>query len=224
MVVKLFILGLPGSGKTTLAHHIIDYVERYHTNWFIRHVNDYEILFKKFEEDTSHELFHATRKYKGFIVKKKIVYDDVLKEVEQRIQLYSVGNELALIEFVRSSYDEAFEIFSHDFVHNSSYFLLLETSKVACKRRISERADHPLSPDDHYVPGTIFKSYRKKDYKRYIASGLKADYEIDERKIKIINNGGQIQDIIKDVEDFLNFILVQESKELLLLTHRKRHA
>src|SRR6266566_1512781 len=52
MSMKLFILGLPGSGKSTIARHVIDYVGRQKSDCHTVRVNDYGILYAMYKADT----------------------------------------------------------------------------------------------------------------------------------------------------------------------------
>ena len=51
MLVKLFVFGLPGSGKSTVARHIVDHVQRDYKNWSAQRISDYNILHKMFLQD-----------------------------------------------------------------------------------------------------------------------------------------------------------------------------
>ncbi len=51
MARKLFILGLPGSGKSTIACHIVDHFRRNHKEWSAIRLCDYNLLYNMFRED-----------------------------------------------------------------------------------------------------------------------------------------------------------------------------
>ena len=210
MGATLFILGLPGSGKTTISRYIVDYFKRKHINRIVRHVNDYNILLKKFEEDIPHKRFHPTRRYSGFIVKDRTAYDEALHEVENTANRFSVSDELTVVEFVRKNYAEAFKLFHRSFVVENSYFLFLDTDVATCKRRIRARASDPKSNDDHYVPSLVFRLFDVRRNKFYIKTDLKADFGIDDSRITIIQNKGELQNILLEVEEFVDFILERE--------------
>jgi tRNA uridine 5-carbamoylmethylation protein Kti12 len=44
MLVKIFLTGLPGSGKSTAYRSIYQYLEGLSRGWQVLHINDYEIL------------------------------------------------------------------------------------------------------------------------------------------------------------------------------------
>ena len=221
MVIKVFVLGLPGSGKSSVSQHIMDYISQQHTNRVAERVNDYNILLRK--RETSSERFNPTEKFKdkGFIVKDIAVYDEALKEAESKVSLFSISTEFVVIEFVRKSYEDAFNVFERSFVVENSYFLFLDTDVATCKRRIHERVTHWKSTDDHYVPHLVFSLYDVSRNRVYIKAGLKLRFGIDDSRIKIIRNKETLQDILPEVEKFVDFILAREGISQLSLTGPK---
>lgn len=222
MRTTLFVLGLPGSGKSTISRYIVNYVKRKHINRVAKHINDYDILFKEFEEDISHKRFRPTRRYSGFIVKDRTAYDEALKEVEKIANLASISDGLTVVEFVRKSYAEAFKFFNRSFVVNSTYFLFLDTDVATCKRRIRARAGDPKSNDDHYVPSLVFRLFDVRRNKFYVKTGLKADFGIDDSRITIIQNKGELQSILLEVEEYVDFILEHEGITPLSLVGQRK--
>src|SRR5581483_6875537 len=78
MVIKLFLLGRPGCEKSSAARHIVQQLQEQGRN--SRRFNDYDILWKMFEDETrvdsrTHKRFRPAsgreidgREYKGFDV------------------------------------------------------------------------------------------------------------------------------------------------------------
>ena len=58
MVFKLFILGLPGSGKSAVARYITKYIGK--IGWETVRINDYVILKEMFMADIEHKQFKPT--------------------------------------------------------------------------------------------------------------------------------------------------------------------
>ena len=222
MRTTLFVLGLPGSGKSTISRYIVNYIRRKHTNQVAKHINDYDILFKEFEEEIVHIKFRPTRKYKGFIVKNPDVYNEALIAVENIVSSDSASEEFAVVEFVRKSYAEAFKFFSRSFVVNNSYFLFLDTDVATCKRRIRARASDPKSNDDHYVPSLVFRLFDVRRNKFYVKTGLKADFGIDDSRITVIQNKGKLQDILLEIEEYVDFMLDRGGITPLLLVGQRK--
>lgn len=221
MVIKVFVLGLPGSGKSTVSKHIVNYLRQKHINRVAKHISDYDILLRK--RDISGERFYSKGEFKdkGFIVKDSSVYDEALKEAESTVSMFPITVEFAVVEFVRKSYEDAFNLFARSFVVENSYFLFLDTDVATCKRRIYERVTHWKSTDDHYVPSLVFRLYDVRRNKFYIKAGLKAKFGIGDSRVKIIRNKGELKDILLDIEEFVDFILTCEGISQLSLTGHK---
>src|SRR5206468_9524195 len=116
MGVKLFILGRPGSGKSTAARHL-NYLMRCQA-WSVKHFNDYDILLEMFQADTEHKKFRPTP-HNGFDATDFTVFDDALKELEKRVQAEVARVNLLTIEFARDDYRMALKQFSADFLQDS---------------------------------------------------------------------------------------------------------
>src|SRR6266516_2567586 len=209
MPVKIFLLGLPGSGKSTVARYITTFVRD--RGCFATRINDYQILHKMFRDDIDGKKFRPTA-HDGFDIIDLSVFNTSLQEVERTAcHLISSAKkkEVILIEFARNDYCEAFKLFSRDFLQDS-YFLFLDADIETCKRRISERVANPITDDDYFVSEYIFDAYYCKDNRHYMCSDLKTDYGIDDQNVKIINNADPQQDSARMIDQFVGFILKHE--------------
>lgn len=188
MVRKLFMLGDPGSGKSTIARHIVDHFASQDVP--TQHVSDYVILQDMCRKDTKSQQFQVV-KHKGFFVKDCFVYDIALQQLVEQVQeKCSKDNELIIIEFARSNYVDAFSLISDDFLKNSS-FLFLNVAIPTCWERICQRTLSPQFGDDHFVPKDVFKRYTDKDNEHYLAqvnSYLVEKRRITSSNIKIVVN------------------------------------
>ena len=210
MVVKLFVLGHPGSGKSSICQYIVTYVNQQYKNWSAEHLSDYGILYEMYQADTGHKRFHRASR-NSFIVQDHSVYNVALMELEKKVGDKAdtsniLGDKFISIEFARDSYYEALKQFSSEFI-SGAYFLFLDVDIPTCIKRVRQRAVHPNSLDDHFVSREVFKSYRKKDSKAYISTGLQRDYGITDYQIRIFENKGSFQEIAGKTEEFINFIL-----------------
>jgi len=209
MVIKLFLLGLPGSGKSTVARKI----KKKYANLSIQHVSDYDILYILFQEDKKSKggRFVSTT-YGGFDVLDFSTLDLALQRMEKQVVelIYPTKKaEFIMIEFARNNYSHAFGQFSPDFLQGA-YVLFLRADTDICKQRIRERANHPSTKEDHFVSDNIFNTYYNNVGSNELPSDFAAEHGIDEWKIKSIENNGTCHDILKEVEQFIDFILMQE--------------
>src|SRR5437764_11643264 len=122
MVKKVFVLGLPGSGKSTAARYIEKLAQR--NNWSPIRFNDYDILYQWFQADKEGRIFSATE-HCGFDVHDHSIFDEALKEVEKRVvgreKVAPEENQLIIIEFARDDYCKALGLFSPTFLRNASF-------------------------------------------------------------------------------------------------------
>lgn len=215
LAVKLFVLGRPGSGKSTASYCIAGFA--WQKGWFVIRIRDYEILWQMFQADTKRtdtkpKQFHPTQPpYKGFDVIDFSVLDTALEDVEKRVRMYlpfEQKNELIIIEFARDDYGKALKLFSSDFLQNA-YFLFIEADVETCIQRIYERATHPLTADDNFVSDYVLKNYYHKDNRQYILSQLKKEYSID-KQVELIDNMGSQQEFAEKVLRFAKLIFQQE--------------
>jgi adenylate kinase family enzyme len=210
MVVKLFLMGLPRSGKSTVAYHIAEYVKGHYRNRSVHHMSDYDILYKKFQHDTERKYFTPIENG-GFNIHNLEILDVALEEFKKKANAFmptAAQGDLLILEFARNDYSRAFNILSSSFIHDA-YFLFLDVNVEICKERNRARITHKSEgmQDDHYVSEDIFRIYYYTDDKQYIASGLKEEHNIDDHRISIMDNGGALQDIDVKVRQFVDLIL-----------------
>jgi len=203
--LKLFILGLPGSGKSTISRHITSYLKD--RNWESVRRSDHVILKEMFLADIEHKQFKPAE-YDGFNVIDFRVFDIALTKLEQDVNQHLLSAkqaEIILIEFARNDYRRAFQQFSDTFLHDA-YFLFLDVETDICKSRIQDRINNPSSEDDFYVSEDIFKSYYYGDDGQSIGQVLTEVYGIDVRRVIIINNNVSIENSLAQVYKFVDMM------------------
>jgi adenylate kinase family enzyme len=211
MSQKLFVLGLPGSGKSTVSRYIIDSVKRHYDDFRALRFCDYDILYNMFKEDDTGEQFYPTE-HNGFYVKNPRIYDEALKKLEHEIENFHFsGNEIVIIEFARNDYLHAFQIFDKSFLQDA-YFLFLDVDIEVGMKRVKERVKHPdpTSSDDHFVSDYTFEFYRQRDNAKYLSSvekQLTIKYGINPRHIEIVDNRGPKRNFWNDVNELINTIV-----------------
>ncbi len=197
-VVKLFILGLPGSGKSEIARYLINYVSSERVDkqsdqlCSASRFNDYAILDDMFRQDTKGR-FKPTAPG-GFDVLDLSVFDEALQILEQEVNSYissgvieNDGKELIVIEFSRNDYSRAFEQFNQSFLRDA-YFLYLDTELETCKQRVRNKILNPKYEDDYPVSEYIFENYYSKDNWLQTMDDLTKDLGIDRRHVSTFNN------------------------------------
>lgn len=208
MPVKLFILGLPGSGKSAIARQIIKYVfEKYQLRTY--RFNDYGILKTMSDYDTDRQFKPA--KFGGFDVLNLIVFDIALKRLEEMVNFTIdvedlVRAEMFLVEFSRNDYQKAFRQFKQAFFQDA-YFIHLDTNVEICKQRVNDRVAHPAYEDDYPVSEYIFERYYYADDGSSIADILAKEYGIDKWRVLTIDNNRSLELVSRSIEPFIYSIL-----------------
>lgn len=218
MAIKIFVLGNPGSGKSTVSRYIVGYVLRQYKNWTANHVNDYGNLRKMFEEEREGRRFRPTKKYGGFVVLDTDVYHEALEKLEKQVlELDTISNKLIVIEFARNNYRKALRQFSSDFLRDS-YFVFLDVDLETCMHRINMRIAHRETKDDYFVSSYVLNRYlhSHKDTRQYISSNLKTDYELEEERVKVIANQNTKEEFEKPIIDFIDLIFKQASGTVIV--------
>ncbi|HYU74679.1 MAG TPA: AAA family ATPase [Ktedonobacteraceae bacterium] len=205
--MKIFVLGRPGSGKSTAARKVNYLLGQY--GWSVRHVNDYEILYEMFLADTQHLRFRPTE-HNGFDAIDLAVMDNVLEEVEKRARNNLLEVNAVTIEFARNDYRKALKQFTPAFL-KSAYFLFLDADIETCLRRVHERVERPNSIDDHpSFSDDIFRQYYNRENREYMAHCLQREVGLCQ-KVKVINNTGAFGNFLSHLEQYVNEILKEEA-------------
>jgi adenylate kinase family enzyme len=206
MVVKVFVLGRPGSGKSTAARCLRQIPQRH--DWTVVHFNDYDILREMFLADIHHEKFHPTA-HNGFDAIDFSVLDHALQELERRILQVNSSVHMVTIEFARDDYREALKNFSPTFLRDA-YFLFIDVALETCLHRVRERVERAASADDHpSFSEEIFRSYYGRENKLYMYRRLQKEFKL-QKPAKILDNEGSLADFEKIIEQFADDMLEQE--------------
>lgn len=199
MSVKLFVLGRPGSGKSTAIHRISELASR--RNYSTHHIKDYDILLEMYKQDVRHEDF-CPADWDGFDVINFLVLDAALQKLEEQVlNLEKVSSslgqkEIIMIEFARDDYVKALNNFSPDFLKNV-YFLFVETGLETCIERIhSRRANNSPNTDHHSVSDAIMTNYYHTDNWSDVVPMFSGQH------YALKNNGKSVKDFEQQVINF----------------------
>lgn len=210
MAVKLFVLGLPGSGKSTVAR----YIKTCTTNqrWSTTRFNDYAILQEMCCNDTESKQFRPLC-HNAFDIIDLKVFDIALIRLEQQVNSYipsAKSDEIILIEFARNDYQKAFGQFSYEFLQDA-YYLYLDTEIDSCKKRIRDRITNRTCDDDYYVSDYIFEAYYHGDNGQCLSYILKREYKINKQRILVIDNNCSLEEASRQIAPFIDRIIAFSS-------------
>ena len=207
MVVKLFVFGRSGCGKSKTSKHISTIVEPH--GWTTKRFLDYGILEQMFQNEKVKMRF-TPASGGGFDIHDVQVFDDALKKLERDVLAYchhidnhqSHGNELLIIEFARENYDDTFKMLSQDILQDA-YFLLIDAKFDTCRDRIKERTQivslDPDNHDNHNVSDYAMNTYFNEQYlpQNLVIFSL----------LKKLENNGSWDGFKKELEPFIKRIL-----------------
>ncbi len=207
MSVKVFVLGRPGSGKSTAARHMIELARR--RNYVSLFIQDYDILHRMFLNDEKHERFRPTD-CGGFDVIDFSVLDSALQQMEVEIEdaLAHKGIDMVCIEFARNDYHAALNIFSPLFLRDA-YIFFINSDLECCIRRVQERVTDPPLPDHHFVSEHVMRTYYSNHNWDYVLGQYEQEQKLC-KEIITVHNTGPLSLLLEDVSDFTERIFLHE--------------
>lgn len=222
MVTCIFILGRPGSGKSSIAQHIYFSLQRY--GWYVEHLYDYKLLQERFLQEIHDDVPLQKRQFwprgpesmYGFDVTDHIVLDEVLRDIAKkadsiRKNVSAHENTLLLIEFARNNYRNALSLFDQGLLQGA-HILYIDASIGACIKRIDQRIDS-RSEYGHYVSHEIMWKYyltddwldgRCQEYLKNLEESGTFTY------LNHIVNSGLQDELTQEVDKFIKLHLLRE--------------
>lgn len=207
MLAKVFVLGRPGSGKTTAIYHLLNLAHQ--RGYSALSIDDYSILYRMSHDEKHHEQFRHTA-YDGFDVLDLSVFDIALQRLEQQVRALSAhdSNGIITIEFARNDYAQALRQFSADFLQDA-YIFFVDADLNTCIERIYQRIAAPQKTSGHFVSDYIMHTYYSYDNWPYVSTQLASTYHIT-KAIETFRNTGSISHLLTRVEQFAEHIFRTE--------------
>lgn len=209
MVRKVFIIGRPGSGKSTVAGLIKMLASD--RGWSTHYINDYELLQKLFLQETDQCTPLEGRKFRlagpkecnGFDVTDFSVLDTVLEKMREEVKGMSSleDNTLCLVEFARANYRDALQLFGSNLLQDA-HLLYLDVDIESCMERNHRRTDHFISDD-------IMRDYYHKDDWSEVIFNLRHTWGIRVKTWEV-DNTGDYQALMKEIERLADAGLIPE--------------
>jgi adenylate kinase family enzyme len=210
--VKVFILGRPGTGKSTAARRMAQLLRGH--RWSTEHIDDYGILYWMYRNDRKGRFRPASTILDGFEIVDAAVRDEALAILRHRVDFALTKvldrTKLVIIEFARSEYRAALEQFGEDFL-KESYFLFLNSPLDECMKRIEHRAQHPIYEGDRFISRKTMESFYSSDDIPATRAMLKTRYGRDVRHTRVIYNLSSEEVFLSEVYLFVERVLRQEA-------------
>jgi adenylate kinase family enzyme len=196
----IFVLGPPGSGKTTMVSKLKDLLERQGRN--VVCFDDYPLLFARAarEQSSGQNPTHTTQfcrivnedgKMKGFTVEDGVVLEQVLCEINGCIcQYLHQANTVILVEFARDHYlyERVWQYFCHE-VRMTARYLFCDADFDVCVKRVQCRTQR--------IDLEVMYTYYHQDGLPSLMKNCNLD------RIEIISTDGTLQETNAQVACFL---------------------
>lgn len=238
MFLNVFILGSPGSGKSSVAQFIQELASE--KGWSVEYIYDYRLLKELFQQEIVTNPPENQRRFRpvdsketqGFDVINFEVLDEVLDtivsqvmhEMRERKLTPSQEKPLRLIEFARNKYEDALRKFGDELLQDA-YLLYIQADIENCIERIRRRVGDGFE-FSHYVSEDIMRSYYTKDdwledpFNQYIRFIQNKGIRID---VKEIDNNSSIENLIENIRIFVEMYLVRETEAIPVITKSVPH-
>ncbi len=199
MVSKLFLLGRPGSGKSTVRHYITKIAQHQFLSPYP--IYDYKILHNMCMADLSNTRIRPTD-FGGFEVLDFSILDTALHIIERKVEKALKRHPLALpriaiIEFARNDYLQALSQFAPDFLKDA-HFLILESDVDTCMDRIDRRIRYPECADDTFVPVNIMEEYYQKDTTPDRIREIQEAFGLNDHQFQLMYTDGPRDEFLHD--------------------------
>jgi hypothetical protein len=229
MSLKVFILGRPGSGKSSVAQFIQVFANN--REWSAQHIYDYTLLQALFLQEISANIPFDQRKFRprgpealqGFDVVDYKIFDTVLYRMAERVsvleQISSGDKQLLLIEFARDNYENALGIFGNACLQNA-FLLYINLDLETCIKRLVQRVGDGLK-FSHFVSEDIMRRYYFRDdwldgrlgpYLQFLQGHGIQTYPLE------IGNQGSIDQLRKQVRNISERYLLRETEQLPIVS------
>jgi adenylate kinase family enzyme len=220
MIKIAFLLGRPGSGKSTVADEIRQLAKG--RGWTTQHIFDYRLLQNIFLQEKEKSTSDQEKKFlpkgpeecKGFDVRDFSVLDTVLEEmadeVQQAQQRESEKNELILLEFARDNYTQALFLYG-PVILRDAYLLYMKADLDICIGRVRQRVECDCLKNlyNHFVSDDIMRGYYRKDDWSEVTFNLRHTWGISVKTLEI-NNMGDYQALRKAAKRLVETELMLE--------------
>ncbi|CAH6784204.1 conserved hypothetical protein [Vibrio chagasii] len=145
MLEIVFIIGKPGSGKSSVINHMRSLLGCTPDS-NIKIYNDWNILFEMAVEG---EFFNKVERYgdNGFKVKDNLAYDMALQRLVNKLKLEYSEDITLIVEFSRCNYVHSFSLFK-SFLKEKKYSIVyIDTNFKTCEYRNLEREGYSVPPE-----------------------------------------------------------------------------
>ncbi|HTI14087.1 MAG TPA: AAA family ATPase [Dictyobacter sp.] len=218
MAMTTFVLGRPGSGKTTAFRYVQELIQ--HSGWKVTRIREYTILQEMFLHDLQQKRFRAIP-HGGFDVIDFSVLNEALAKLEDQIRNYeqrAAERELIIVEFARDNYQTALRQFSPAFLQHVN-ILFVEAELDICIQRIKQRVLNCAQEDNHNVSEAILREYYGYDNREYMRTEAIINRHLQQldtrhqRVVQFIENNGPLVNLYTGVEKFVADILSQHEQQ-----------
>lgn len=213
---RIFLLGRPGSGKSSIAEIIRKILLE--KGWTALHMFDYEHLQDMFLQETQQNIEKRSFQpsgpdiHRGFDVIDEAVLDKALHDLSDKVlneEFISPGGEKTiLIEFARNNYYHALQQFDRRFLQKA-FLLYVNLDVETCIKRIHRRVTvKDKTTFDHFVSDDIMRGYYcEDDWGNDLLRAYQREVGIEDLQTYEVDNSGTYEQLISKVQWIASGIL-----------------
>jgi adenylate kinase family enzyme len=147
--IKIFLIGRPGSGKTTVARAVQDVVKSAGVPAEVKWFSDATYLWRIFSASDRGDQRVEPTDDGGFFIRDDTLYREALENLAERAKRVRAANAVIILEFARHNYAEAFEILARKGVRPDLVVYLDVNLELAIhrnrQRAMADRGGHYVS-------------------------------------------------------------------------------
>ena len=174
----IFLLGRPGSGKSVIYHLLSEQLRAEGLAEEVMRIDDFPVLQELLNRDT--EFKRHYRKEGGFVATDFTILDDVLKEINRKLEELERPGKMIFVEFARDRYAEALKNFDREVLGRSLLLYIYCPYDICVQRNVRRfREARGGTPDEHIAPADIMERYYK--YDDYEELFLRSEAELEKQ-------------------------------------------
>lgn len=203
----VFLLGRPGSGKSAIYRELERRIREEGLASEVMRIDDFPVLKELLDRDV--EFKRHYRKEGGFVVTDFTLLDDVLREMNTKLNKLRKPSRVIFVEFARDKYANALKNFDREVLGRALLLYIYCPFDVCVARNVRRfKEAKGKNVDDHIAPSDIMeKYYRHEDYEElFLKSEDALKKQAPARLVVIKNDTNELDKLKNELEKIITAI------------------